>query len=162
MSSAIPEGALEIGRIGRPHGVRGDMYVDLITDRVERMAPGTRLWSDSGSLVIERSQQVGGRWLVHVEDVNDRDGAQRLTGTTLYALPIEDPDVVWVHDLIGGDVIDLEGVRHGRCVAVVANPAADLLELDSGALVPMTFVVDVGEDTITIDPPQGLFDHESV
>jgi 16S rRNA processing protein RimM len=46
----------------------------------------------------------------------------------------------------------------GRCVGVVANPAADLLELDSGALVPVVFIVDHTPDRVTIDPPEGLFD----
>ena len=46
----------------------------------------------------------------------------------------------------------------GRCTGVVANPAADLLELDSGALVPVVFVVDHTPGRVTIDPPEGLFD----
>jgi 16S rRNA processing protein RimM len=41
---------------------------------------------------------------------------------------------------------------------VLDNPAADLLELDSGALVPVTFVVSAAEGVVTIDPPEGLFD----
>jgi 16S rRNA processing protein RimM len=45
-------------------------------------------------------------------------------------------------------------------VAVVANPAADLLELDSGALVPVVFVVEHGAGPIVIDPPAGLFDDD--
>lgn len=160
MTGAIPEGALEIGRIGRPHGVRGDMYVDLITDRVERMHVGTRLWFERGSLVIERAQSAGNRWLVHFEGVDDRDHAQRLTGSVLYAPRLDDPDVLWVHELIGCEVLDLAGVTRGRCVAVVANPAADLLELDSGVLVPMTFVVEVRDTSILVDPPEGLFDED--
>ena len=46
----------------------------------------------------------------------------------------------------------------GTCVAVVANPAADLIELDGGALVPVTFVVDHAPGVLTVDPPDGLFD----
>ena len=55
-------------------------------------------------------------------------------------------------------VVTPAGDQIGRCVAVVANPAADLLELDNGALVPVAFVVDHGPRTVTIDPPDGLFD----
>ena len=51
----------------------------------------------------------------------------------------------------GGDAV-------GTCVAVGANPASDLLELDSGALVPVVFVVDRAAGRVTIDPPEGLLD----
>ena len=76
----------------------------------------------------------------------------------LFAEPIDDPDVLWVHQLIGTDVVETDGTGRGRCVAVVDNPASDLLELDSGALVPMTFVTSVDAGVVTIDPPEGLFD----
>ena len=49
----------------------------------------------------------------------------------------------------------------GRCTAVVANPAHDLLELDSGALVPIVFVVSNEPGRVVIDPPEGLFDLDS-
>jgi 16S rRNA processing protein RimM len=70
---------------------------------------------------------------------------------------------VWVHEAIGAEVVGVDGEHHGRCVAVVANPANDLLELESGALVPVIFVVsvrpnDAGGYTALIDPPAGLFD----
>jgi len=59
---------------------------------------------------------------------------------------------------VGCDVVDVEGTRRGRCVAVIANPASDLLELDTGALVPSTFVVDTDDTVITVDVPDGLFE----
>ena len=43
-------------------------------------------------------------------------------------------------------------------MAVIANPAADLLELESGALVPVVFIVERTADRIVIDPPAGLFE----
>ena len=60
--------------------------------------------------------------------------------------------------MVGAPVIERDGTPRGRCVAVVANPAHDLLELDSGALVPVTFVVEMVDGTITIEPPDGLFE----
>jgi 16S rRNA processing protein RimM len=50
------------------------------------------------------------------------------------------------------------GEAVGRCTGVVANPASDLMELESGALVPVAFVVDHLPGRVTIDPPDGLFD----
>jgi 16S rRNA processing protein RimM len=63
--------------------------------------------------------------------------------------------------MIGKPVVDADGTERGVCVAVLANPAADLLELDSGALVPSNFVVSIDGDTIRVDTPDGLFDLDS-
>jgi 16S rRNA processing protein RimM len=60
--------------------------------------------------------------------------------------------------MIGAQVVEVGGRERGRCVAVIANPASDLLELDSGALVPSVFVVESNAETIVIDPPDGLFE----
>ena len=76
----------------------------------------------------------------------------------MYAAPLDDPDELWVHELIGAAVVEADGTPRGTCVAVVENPAADLLELDSGALVPVVFVVDQTPERIVIDPPPGLFE----
>ena len=70
---------------------------------------------------------------------------------------------LWVHELIGARVVDVSGAARGRVVAVVANPASDLLELDGGQLVPLRFVVggvdrDGDGAVVRIDPPEGLFD----
>ena len=88
----------------------------------------------------------------------DRTAAERLTGAPVLAEPLDDPDALWVHDLIGSLVVETDGTERGRCVAVVANPADDLLELEDGALVPVTFVVSCADGVTTIDPPAGLFD----
>lgn len=154
----MPDELLEVGRIGRAHGIKGDLYVELITDRTERVAVGSRLWDGRRWLVVTASSPSNDRWRVHFEGVDDRNAAEAMARTLLYAEPIDDPDVVWVHQLIGSDVVEADGTLRGRCTAVIDNPAADLLELDSGALVPMTFVTAVAAGRVTIDPPDGLFD----
>lgn len=158
MSESARDLLLEVARIGRAYGVKGDVFVDLITDRTERVQPGSRLWDGQRWMVVTQSSPSNGRWRVHFEGVDDRSAAERLAGTVLSAEPIDDPDVLWVHQLIGAQVVEIDGTGRGRCVAVVDNPAADLLELDSGALVPVTFVTTVDAGVITIDPPEGLFD----
>jgi 16S rRNA processing protein RimM len=149
---------LEVGRIGRAHGVRGDVLVHLTTDRLERVAVGSRLRAGDRWLTVTASSRSNDRWRVHFEGIDDRNVAESLSGTVLSAEPLDDPDVLWVHHLIGSEVVEVGGTRRGRCVAVLDNPAADLLELDSGALVPVTFVVSAAEGVVTIDPPEGLFD----
>src|SRR5213079_2325628 len=64
---------------------------------------------------------------------------------------------LWVHELIGTVVYDVNGLFYGRVMEVEANPASDLLVLPQG-LVPLTFVVDQAAGRVTIDPPEGLID----
>lgn len=151
---------LMIGRVTKAHGIRGEVVVDLISTEPEiRLASGAVLESDRGPLTVASARPHQGKWLVAFEEVLDRSDADALRGLELRAEPLDDPDALWVHDLIGADVVDTDGAACGRVVAVVANPADDLLELDSGALVPVTFVVGWDDDRrVVIDPPAGLFD----
>lgn len=155
---------LDVGRIGRAHGVRGAVHVSLSTDRTERVEPGARLFDGTSWLTIVSSRRVPGgssrfdTWIVQFEGVTDRDGAEAMNGRSLSAEPLDDPDALWIHDLIGTRVVDTAGVERGVCVAVVDNPAHDLLELDTGHLVPVVFVTGLADGVVTIDPPDGLFD----
>jgi 16S rRNA processing protein RimM len=155
---------LDVGRIGRAHGVRGAVHVSLSTDRAERVEPGARLFDGDRWLTVITSRRVPGgssrfdTWIVQFEGIADRDAAEAMAGRSLSAEPIDDPDALWIHDLIGASVVDTEGVVRGTCVAVIDNPAHDLLELDSGHLVPVVFVTAFEGGVITIDPPDGLFD----
>lgn len=151
----------EVGKTGRPHGVRGDIYVDLITDRTERLAVGARLQAGTRWVTVASARPAGTRWLVHFEGVADRTAAEALVNLPLLAEPLADPpsdDSLYVHDLIGAEVVDSAGTSYGACTSVLANPAHDILELESGALVPIVFVVSTAPGRIVIDPPEGLFD----
>ncbi len=156
----IPDGLLEIGHLRRAHGVRGQVNVELTTDRAERVAPGARWFARDGWLTVAAASRHQDRWLVTFDEIADRVAAQRYTNVPVYAEPLDDPDELWVHELVGKAVVETDGTARGRCVAVVENPAADLLELDSGALVPVVFVVDHADGRIVIDPPAGLFDED--
>ena len=156
-----PDGLLEIGWIRRAHGVRGDVLVELASDRPERVTAGARWFAGDGWLTVVAARRHQDRWLVTLAEIDDRSVAQRYTNRTVYAESVEDPDALWVHELIGSQVIEVSGRTRGTCVAVVANPAADLLELDSGALVPVVFITERRDGTILIDPPLGLFDDEA-
>lgn len=155
----MPEGLLEVGRIGRAHGVRGAVVVSLSSDRRERVAPGARLFDGRQWLVVQSARtQPQHKWVVQFEGLADRNEAEALAGRVLWAEPIADDDALWVHELIGASVVDADGVVRGVCVAVLDNPAHDILELDTGHLVPITFVTGIADGVITVDPPDGLFD----
>ena len=150
---------LEIGRITRPHGVRGEVSVLLTSNRTERLDPGSVLETTNGPLEVRSSRPHKGGWLVQFVGVDGRDAAEALRNVILKAEPIDDPDELWVHELIGATVIDQDDVAHGTVTRVLENPASDLLEIDGGTLVPVQFIVDYtpGEE-IRVDVPVGLFD----
>jgi 16S rRNA processing protein RimM len=151
---------LEIGRIGRPHGVRGDVMVTLTTNVEARVAVGTVWWVGGREVTVESARPHQGRHIVHLSGLDDRDAAAALTGARVFALPLDGaPDgEIWVHDVIGASVTDISGRAFGTVVAVEANPAHDLLVLEGGGLVPMVFVVEHEGDRVVIDPPEGLLD----
>ncbi len=154
---------LEVGRVDRPHGIEGEVVVSLVTNRTERLDPGAELQTADTALVVRRARPRQNRWLVAFEGYEDRDAAEGLRGATLLAVPLEDPDELWVHRLIGAEVVSADGLARGAVSAVQANPASDLLVTEGGALVPLTFVVrveegDGGPARIVVDAPAGLFE----
>jgi 16S rRNA processing protein RimM len=151
-------GRLEVGRIIKPHGLRGEVIVELTTNRTERLDPGTRLQAGDRQLEVVSSSPHQHRWIVDFAGVADRAQADALRGTVLSADPLDDPDEMWVHELIGARLVDSAGVDHGPVVAVQANPASDLLVLEDGGLVPLRFVVERRPGTVVADLPEGLLD----
>jgi 16S rRNA processing protein RimM len=150
---------LEVGRIIKAHGLKGQVLVDLWSDRVERLAAGETLLTDRGPLVVTAAAPHQARFIVSFEGVTTREAAERLHGVLLSAPRIDDDTVIWIDQLFGAEVIDASGVRHGVVVDVEANPASDLMVLDTGSLVPLTFVVSVEANRqIVIDAPEGLFE----
>jgi 16S rRNA processing protein RimM len=157
---------LEIGRITKPHGLRGEVLVTLTSTEASRLRPGSELWAGDRRVVVASSQPHQHRFIVTFDGVDSRTQAEGLQGLVLRAEPKaeaddEQGDTLWVHELIGARVVDLEGRVRGRVATVVANPASDLLELDSGELVPLRFVVggvehDEQGSVVRVDPPPGL------
>lgn len=151
---------LEVGRITKAFGLRGEVLVALSSDRTSRLDPGSVLSTDRGDLTVVSSALHGDRWIVQFEGVEDRTVAESWRGTVLRAEPLADgdDDVLWVYDLIGARVVLVDGTEVGTVVEVQGNPASDLLVLDTEALVPVVFITDHVPGQVTIDPPEGLFD----
>jgi 16S rRNA processing protein RimM len=149
---------LEVGRVTRPHGIKGEVVVDLVTDRAERVEPGTVLDTDRGPLTVVTSRPFKDGYLVRFEGYVTRNETETLRGLVLRAEALPDGDELWVHELIGSRVVEVDGTERGTVTAVEANPASDLLVLESGALVPLTFVVDADGGRIVVEVPAGLFD----
>ncbi|TDB81596.1 ribosome maturation factor RimM [Actinomadura sp. KC216] len=164
---------LVVGRIGRPHGVRGEVTIDVRTDEPDiRFAAGTEIVTDpaaAGPLTVERVRWHSGRLLVRFAGIGDRDAAEELRGTWLVVdadeiPPSADPDDFHDRELIGLAVVTAEGadvgrvadvLHHGQDLLVVDGPAGETLVPFVTALVPE---VDVPGGRLVIDPPPGLLD----
>lgn len=171
---------LTVGRVVRPHGVRGEVLVEVRTDDpAERFAAGSVLGTEpaAGPLTIEYSRGQttsaarGARLIVAFAEVTDRDAAEALRGTALTVDSAEvaetgDPDEFHDHQLAGLVAVDRAGVKLGEVVRVEHLPAADLLVVrrhDGGeALVPFVTAivpeVDLAAGRIVLTPPDGLLD----
>jgi 16S rRNA processing protein RimM len=149
---------LEIGRIGKAHGLRGEVVVDAISNRDERFLPGSVLYLSGAATAIATSRRHQNRWLVRFDGIDDRTAAEALrgivvTGDALESLPENE---VWVHELIGAAVSDRAGTDLGTIVAVEANPAHDILVTEEGVLIPIVFVVERDAGRVVVDLPEGL------
>jgi 16S rRNA processing protein RimM len=163
-----------VGRIGRPHGIRGEVTVETRTDEPDvRFAPGAVLSVDGpvDSLVVERTHWHSGRLLVTFRGVSDRNQAEALRGQLLHVdrdpdeMP-DDPEEYYDSSLEGCDVLLTDGTVVGTVAEVIHLPAQDLLAVrtpdERDVLVPFVTAivpaVDVLARTIVIDPPPGLLE----
>ncbi len=150
---------LEVGRITKAFGLRGEVLVALTSDRTSRLDPGSVLTTDRGELTVVSSARHQDRWIVQFAGIMDRAVAETWRGVLLRAEPVaDDDDALWVYELIGATVALVDGTQVGTIVEVQGNPASDLLVLDNDALVPVVFITDHVPGRVTIDPPEGLFD----
>ncbi len=155
---------LEVGRITKHHGLRGDVLVKFTTDRLEeRTEVGSELsLSDGRTLVIKRASLHNDRWIVHFKGFDSKEAADSLRGHLLFAAPIDVEGEIFVHQLIGCRLKTVDGTDHGEITSVLDNPASDLLELSDGRLVPMAFYVAHDAVSVTVDVPAGLLDDDGV
>lgn len=159
-----------VARIGRANGLKGEVTVQLHTDRPqERFTPGARFRTDPpiGEITVRSARMQGTTWVLGFEQVHDRTAAEGLRDTRLMAAPDEDDDDGWYEDdLIDLQVYGVDGALVGVVVALLQRPAQDLLEvaLEGGGTAYVPFVeqivpvVDIEAGRIEIDPPAGLLD----
>lgn len=167
-----------VGRIGRAHGIRGEVSVDVRTDSPElRFADGARLATEpagAGPLVVGHTRWHAGRLLVQFDGVSNRARAEGLRGVRLLAEIAEgehadDPEEFFDHQLLGLRAVTTAGDDVGEVTEVLHLPGQDLLVL-SRPDAPETLVpfvadivpeVDVAAGRVVLDPPVGLFDEGS-
>lgn len=161
-----------IGRVIKPHGIRGEVVVESLSDVPGRFDPGVVVALGDDLHTIASSRPHAGRLLVAFEGLSDRNAAETLRGRSVTAgsRELDDQDVYYVHELVGLDVVTADGQWMGEVAGVRDLPAAagyDLLEVDrdgvlwllpsDDGLVEVATNADTGEDLLlVVDPPAGL------
>lgn len=163
-----------VGRIGKPHGIRGEVTVEPRTDEPDsRFAPGEQLFRESGSdLVVSAMHWHSGKLLVKFLGVDTRNAAEELRGSIVQVerdeleIP-QDPDEFYDSNLLGCAVVMLNGETIGSVTDVLHLPAQDVLVVTSGEreiLIPfvedMVPQINIAAQQIVVDPPPGLLTDE--
>jgi 16S rRNA processing protein RimM len=140
---------VQVGRVGRPHGLDGAFVVERGSDDPARYAVGNVLHVDGTPAAIVLSRRVGrGRHAIKLDRTVERGAALTIPRSELPALPEGE---YYSFELIGLRVEEAGGAALGVVQDVLPGPANDNLELDNGTLVPMI------EDAIhAIDPVEGV------
>lgn len=168
---------LTVGRVVKAHGITGEVVVEIRTDDPElRFAPGATLRAkapagDQRSYVVETVREHGARLLLRLAGVTDRDGADALRGSVFLVdsadlPPITEPDTYYDHQLEGLRVRTAAGEEVGTVTEVLHTAAGELLAVHraSGGELLVPFVaaivtsVSLPEQTVEIDPPDGLLE----
>ncbi|GAA1623377.1 ribosome maturation factor RimM [Georgenia ruanii] len=164
---------LTVAIIGAPHGLKGEVRLDLRTDDpARRLAVGNVLETDpadAGPLTVVRTRESKDATYALFEEAHDRTGAESLRGVRLVVESDEDEgddDEGWYpHQLVGLRVVHVDGRELGIVADLEHLPAQDVLVVTEpdGAEARVPFVaelvpeVDTDAGTITLDPPRGLF-----
>jgi 16S rRNA processing protein RimM len=162
---------LTVARIGRAHGLRGEVAIDVRTDDPERrLADGQVLATDppqAGPLTVAATRSQHGKWYARFVEVPDRTAAEALQGTELVVDADDDAeeDAWYPHELTGLRAEHVDGRLLGTITGLEHLPAHDVLVLEEvgtrdRTLVPFVHaivpVVDVAAGRVVLDPPGGL------
>ena len=165
---------IAVGRIVKPHGLKGEVTVFALTENAERFQPGGRLWlspTPEGdrsllAVTIESARVHQGRWLLTLDRIADRAHAEQHVGSYL-VVPREEAEAAraedewFLHALVGRAVVDEAGERLGEVLDVIETAAAPMLEIGAPGqarrLLPFVkeFVARVEKERIVVAPPEG-------
>ena len=162
-----------VARVVKPHGIRGELVLRMLSDVPDRLAAGVQVRIGERVTAVSAARWHQGRLLVCLEGLSDRSAAEQLRGQDVEAaaVPLEEHETYFAHELVDLAVIDEHGRDLGRVCALIALPDAagyDLLEVarDDGS----TWLLPAVDDYVeveehdhqrflrVVDPPPGLLD----
>ena len=142
-----------VGRVGKPHGLAGAFVVEDASDDPDRFVVGAEIVVDGAAAKVVESKRAGGRPVIRLDREAPRGAALEIDRT---ALPPPDPGEYYVFQLVDLEVERTDGVRLGRVERVEPGVANDVLELDSGLLLPLVAAcvrrIDLNAGTILVEP----------
>ena len=158
---------LNVGRIGRAHGILGEATIEVRTDEPQtRFAIGAQLITDHGNLVVTSARVHNGILLLGFEGITDRNAVEKLRNTLLYAevdidQPSENEDDYHIQQLIGLTAVLADGSNYGTVADVLNLPAQDCLVIKTETgevLIPfvrqLVPTVDLDRKLIVVNPPE--------
>jgi 16S rRNA processing protein RimM len=130
----LSEDLVQVGRVGRPHGLDGSFVVERPSENEQLFEPGSRLYAAGDPVTVAARKRSGGRLVLKL----DRP-VPRGTGLALprSELPAPELDSFYVFQLVGLEVVEEGGRRLGAVREITPGVAHDVLELDSGLMLPM-------------------------
>ena len=166
-TDSVPDGHVIVGRVGKPHGLKGDFFVFPHTDHPDRFAPQSELFVDGRSVTVASSRTAEGRLIVRLSHITGRQEAEAIRGS-IVTIPESsrrslDDDEWWPDELVGLRVLDHAGEYRGEVIDFVEGVAQDrLLVRVDGSEVEVPFVkavvpvVDVDAGHIRLADIEGL------
>jgi len=164
------EGLVRIGRVIKPHGIRGELVVAAEGNTLAELAAGARVEVAGSSYIVAGLRPHQGRLLLTLDGCADRTAAETLRGASVEVAVEELPGLVedewYADDLIGWTLFDGDGAGLGVVTAVLPGPVHDYLQIgtDEPRLIPMVSEWLVGIDSphrgISMNLPAGLLEPE--
>jgi 16S rRNA processing protein RimM len=162
-----------VGEVARPHGIKGEVVVNVLSENPDRFAAGAEVWigpslEEARPARVARSRMHQGRIILLLDETLDRTMAEGLRGALLFAAPGEEAgaleqDAYWEHELVGLEVRDSSGAVLGSLTGVLSRPEQDLWEMEGPSgrfLIPATKAivrsVDVAAGVVVVEAPPGL------
>ena len=144
---------VEVGRVGKPHGLAGAFYVERASESPERFVKGAKLLCDGQAVVVVESKRAQGRPVIRLDVPAPRGATLAIPRSEL---PLPEDDSYYVFQLVGLAVEEEGGRALGAVRDVAPGVAHDVLELDSGLSLPMVedciVAVDLDAALIVVAP----------
>ena len=169
-ASPLESGFVAIGKLRRPHGVKGDMLFEVMTDFPDRIKSGKSVFVGDGyreeKITAKRNHHIG--MILHLEGYDSPEDAGVLRNQLVYASIADLPDLpdgeIYFHKLIGMSVVTVEGDIIGILNEIMETGANDVLIIqgpDGGEILlpdieSVVLGVDTEKDQIVVQPPEWL------
>jgi 16S rRNA processing protein RimM len=149
-----------------PHGVRGEVKVQPLTDFPQRFQTGSRLWLGGEERTVERGRWAGRSVILKLQGIETRNEAETLRGAELTVPEVTElveEGVYYLHDLIGLSVFDEQGAALGKLEEIFSTGSTDVYvvrgekgEILLPALDDVITDVDIAGGRVAVVVPEGI------